>query len=301
MPTDVASSRLRWIAALALAAAAMLLVACGDDDDDSTSAGEASDTQKLAFTISDASPGPTAQGKSSVKGPATAETGLAEITLENTSKLPGGLALIRTTGEHSAAEVVKAVGATFFGGTPTPEWLFSAGGVPETPPGASATVTQLLEPGTYWAVNGPQLQGLPNPRAVPAMKVTGEESDAELPAANTTVTAGEYTFQTEGLKAGKETILFENAGAQPHHLLAFPILKGRTIEDVKAFATSNSGKNPPIDFEAGTGTEVLEGGTSQLVTLDLEKGRYALICFISDRQGGPDHAKKGMVVETEVK
>jgi hypothetical protein len=45
---------------------------------------------------------------------------------------------------------------------------------------------------------------------------------------------------------------------------------------------------------------VIEGGEGQLVTLDLEPGRYALYCFISDRQGGPPHALKGMVDEVEV-
>jgi hypothetical protein len=45
---------------------------------------------------------------------------------------------------------------------------------------------------------------------------------------------------------------------------------------------------------------VIEGGESQLVTADLEPGRYALLCFISDRQGGPPHAVKGMVDELEI-
>ena len=45
---------------------------------------------------------------------------------------------------------------------------------------------------------------------------------------------------------------------------------------------------------------MLEGGEGQLVTLDLKPGRYVLFCFITDRQGGPPHALKGMVDEVEV-
>jgi hypothetical protein len=45
---------------------------------------------------------------------------------------------------------------------------------------------------------------------------------------------------------------------------------------------------------------VIEGGEGQLVTLYLKPGRYVLFCFISDRQGGPPHAIKGMVDEVEV-
>ena len=36
------------------------------------------------------------------------------------------------------------------------------------------------------------------------------------------------------------------------------------------------------------------------VDLELKKGNYALTCFISDREGGPPHALKGMVAETTV-
>jgi hypothetical protein len=46
---------------------------------------------------------------------------------------------------------------------------------------------------------------------------------------------------------------------------------------------------------------VIEGGETQLVELDLEPGSYAMMCFISDRQGGPPHAVKGMVDELVVK
>ena len=45
---------------------------------------------------------------------------------------------------------------------------------------------------------------------------------------------------------------------------------------------------------------MIEGGESQLVEMDLEPGRYVMLCFISDRQGGPPHALKGMVDEVEI-
>ena len=46
---------------------------------------------------------------------------------------------------------------------------------------------------------------------------------------------------------------------------------------------------------------VLDGGKSQIVTANLEAGRYAFLCFISDKQtGGPPHVVKGMVSEVEV-
>ena len=34
---------------------------------------------------------------------------------------------------------------------------------------------------------------------------------------------------------------------------------------------------------------------------DLKPGKYALLCFISDRQGGPPHIAKGMITEATVR
>jgi hypothetical protein len=32
----------------------------------------------------------------------------------------------------------------------------------------------------------------------------------------------------------------------------------------------------------------------------LSKGKYALVCFIQDRKGGPPHAAKGMITEADI-
>jgi hypothetical protein len=46
---------------------------------------------------------------------------------------------------------------------------------------------------------------------------------------------------------------------------------------------------------------VIDGGGSQTIDLELEPGRYAVLCFVPDREGGPPHAFKGMISEVEVK
>jgi hypothetical protein len=130
------------------------------------------------------------------------------------------------------------------------------------------------------------------------VEVTGETSD-ETVEADETVDAFEYGFKADQLSAGKTEIAFENTGAQPHHLLAAPLLGDKTAKDVEA-AFKSEGK-PPFDEEGFLSTAVVEGGEGQLVTLDLKPGRYVLFCFITDRQGGPPHALKGMVDEVEVR
>jgi len=86
---------------------------------------------------------------------------------------------------------------------------------------------------------------------------------------------------------------------QPHHLLVSRLIGDSTAADVERFFKTEKGK-PPLR-EEGQATAVIEGGEGQTATFDLEPGRYAFYCFISDRQGGPPHAFKGMIDEVEVK
>ena len=265
---------------IAAALAAVALAACGDEE-----------AQELTFTL-------TEQGKGTkVDGPSSAETGLAEITLENESDSEGDMQLIRVEGDHSTEEVIEGLEKAMKGQA-FPEWFFGGGGVGIVPAGESATVTQVLQPGAYYGINTEGRK--PTASAIAVVDVTGEESDEELEEGDGTVTAIEYGFEAEELPSGQVEIEFENGGAQPHHLIAAPLKGDATAADVEQAIKSEKGQ-PPIDEKGTQNTAVLEGGEGQVVTMDLEPGRYALLCFISDRQGGPPHALKGMVDEVEVK
>jgi len=275
-------SRVHRVALTCIAATigATALVACGSSDEE---------TQTLTYTVTD-------EGKASkVAGPKSAEAGVAEITLKNEAKRGNDLQLIRVEGDHSAQEVVEAFGKASEG-QPFPDWFLAGGGVGGTGPGKTATVTQVLQPGTYYALS---TEGRPSPESLAVVEVSGEESGDELPEADATVTAVEYGFDAEALPSGKIEVDFENDGAQPHHLLASRLIGDSTAADVERFFKTEKGK-PPLR-EENQATAVIEGGEGQTVTLDLKPGRYAFYCFISDRQGGPPHAFKGMVDEFEVK
>jgi hypothetical protein len=272
---------LRTAATLAISLlAALLIAACGDEEE----------AQKLTYTL-------TGQGKEATfDAPQSAEPGLAEITLKNEGDGEADLQLIRVEGDHTPEEVVEGLGnatkAEAF-----PDWFFAGGGVGTTGPGESRTVSQVLEPGTYYAFNTEG--GPPDPKAaVPALEVSGDASD-ETVEADDTVSAFDYGFEAETLPSGSVEIAYENTGAQPHHLIASPLIGDATAEDVERFFKTEKGE-PPLREEGTQSTAVTEGGEGQLVTLDLEPGRYALYCFISDREGGPPHAIKGMVDEVEV-
>jgi hypothetical protein len=267
-------------AVVALATAG--LTACGDDG---------GDAQTLTFDVAE----------KSISGPTSADPGTAEITLTNNGNEDADLQLIRAEGQHSAAEVVQALGGAMEG-KPLPDWFFAGGGVGLTRAGESQTVTQVLEPGTYYAFNT-GVDAPPDPESVPAVEVAGDPSDDQLSESDATIRTIDYGFETEGeLQVGENEITFENAGAQPHHVIAQPIAEGKTIEDVRAFLRDEQGQ-PPLDESGLAETAVLDGGGTQLVTLDLKQpGQYAMLCFISDRQGGPPHSiGEGMLGEVEVK
>lgn len=277
--------RVGW--ALALLAAA----GCGGGESEPQEA--AAEPQLLSIRVDERA------GAASLEVPKTAVPGLVELTFDNAGKAPHSAELIRVEGVHSAAEVVEALGAAQRGG-PVPEWFFAGGGVGTTPPGETRTVTQVFEPGTYYVFDteaaGPGAT-YPEP---PTIEVAGEAAaEAQPPEAPATITASEYAFESDGLTPGAGPVTFENAGEQPHHIVAAPMREGATIEDVEAFVEDESGP-PPVEFERGFSTAVVEGGDTQVVDLAFEPTSYALICFISDREGGPPHAQLGMVSEAVV-
>lgn len=288
MFADETRARLRFLPLLAAVLALALFAGCGDDDDEGDGGGggeAAAEAQPVDVTFS---------GEGSFEGPKQIQAGLNEITFTNEGKDSADLQLIYVEGEHPLPEVEKAfqkAGA----GTPFPDWFFGGGGVGTTEAGSSRTVTQVLQPGSYYGFN---TEAGGKPPSI-AFEVTGEEGDAELPEGEGTVSAFEYGFEAEGLQAGTGQIRFDNTGAQPHHVIAFPIVGDATLPEVEKFLKTEKGK-PPVDFEGIRSTAVLEGGTGQITDLELKKGRYAFVCFISDRQGGPPHVAKGMVSEIEV-
>ena len=134
--------------------------------------------------------------------------------------------------------------------------------------------------------------------------VSGTKAAALPATATASITAKEYGFETKGLKPGKNIVQFVNVGKELHHFQMFPIATGKTIADVKTFLSSTGAPTgpPPVDFEKGAGSAVIEKSEgSELTEVTLTAGRYALLCFITDRAGGPPHFMKGMLTEVVIK
>jgi hypothetical protein len=283
--------RRKGLTLLAVGACGVGLAACGssDDGDGSTSA----DARPAALTL--VMTGDARAQRLALDGDAP-QAGLTTVTFRNQARGAHEAQLVRVDGDHAQAEVLRTFAATNEA-APIPDWLRAAGGAGNADAGQTVTSTQVLEPGAYYAIdsNGGRRS------AFVSFEVTGDASDAALPATDATITAKEYAFDASGLRAGTNEVHFVNDGREIHHVIALPLARGRTEADFRRFIASDGrGGPPPVDFDAGWNTSAFDGGTSGNVQLRLRRGEYVLVCFISDRRGGPPHAVFGMVREVTV-
>jgi hypothetical protein len=305
-------SRRSMLGSCAVLAVAVLAAGCGGDDDKPPAPADPATAKPVSFPIT-----ATAEGasKRAMTFPASIRSGLVTMTLRNSDTVPRSAQLLRIVGEHSVDEVVDVVTAD---GEEIPAWVQDGGGVPAVAPGATGTAAQVLAPGRYVLLDDEEGEGEGDAAkthaelgAVGEFTVTGERARAGLPAVPATVTAtdaetpdGEktYGFRLEGLEAGANQVHFVNTGAELHHALFAPLREGATLAQAEQALTSSATPSgpPPIDFSKIVGTKVIDAGIEQNITLDLAAGRYAVICFISDREGGKSHVEKGMIEEVTV-
>ncbi|HEV3376042.1 MAG TPA: hypothetical protein VG126_02055 [Thermoleophilaceae bacterium] len=275
----------------AAAALALTGAACGSDDDNGGGGGGAQADQPSRLAI-----GLSGSGKNArFEVPKSVPGGVATIEFTNSTGKMASAQLGYADGGHTGQEALAAAGAWAEQGKPLPPWAHTAGGTGRVEPGATATVTQDLPPGEYFVLD---LEAQGRDETAGFFKVSGA-GDAQLPEPASRVDAFEYRFEASGLKAGANRVLFDNKGKEPHFLEAAPIAPGKTIADVKRFLRTEKGQ-PPIDFERSLSTPVIDGGLRQVVELELDSGKYALLCFVPDRKGGPPHAVKGMISEATV-
>lgn len=289
--------------AAALAVIAVGLVACGGDD--AQQGPRTAAPTPLAITTSD-----IAGKRFRTEAPASVEGGLVELTFTNAGKVGHEAQLARYDDGHSARDALDVILSEQPG---IPTWFHAAGGAGSTPPGQTVKTTMNLAAGTYVMADNTNLQGPSNAErgAFVAFVVTAGD-DGSLPASTATITAAtderaepEHSFQITGLKVGKNRLRLVSEGEEVHHAILFPILSGRSIGDVEEFFSTQGEPSavPPVEFDSGAGTAAIDGDSELVTDLVLPKvGRYAVLCFLTDRDGKEPqpHLANGMLSEVEV-
>jgi hypothetical protein len=268
-------------AALCIAVLACVAPAAGCGEDN-----KASKPASLTVTVTEPS-----KGRPAYRAPSSVRAGLVRITLVNRGGRRHKAQLFRVDGSHSIAEARRVR-------TPFPRWFRWEGGVGVTEPGEKASITQTLHPGKYYITGNRGEEA----RVAP-LRVVGARGGEKLPQAAGTVVFREYNFSARDLEAGSRSIEFRNEGLEPHHAVFAPVKRGASVRQLRRFLRG-SGPIPVgegVDLHGALETAVIEGGQSQVARLRLAPGKYALLCFVSDRRGGPAHVAKGMIDEVTVR
>lgn len=318
MYVPTSRARFRRMAAGLVLFVPLGLAACGGDssEDGGGSAAEQSaapEPTTLSITTSD-----VGEDRFATKAPGSIKGGLVKVVFKNAGKMPHEAQLIRLEQGRTAQEAVEVIDSG-----KTPEWLRGAGGVGVTAPGQQGTTMINLPAGDYAVIDTGQGGGealTPATRgALAEFEVTPGEP-GELPQTSASIVAEddgehgeagkgedagehEHGFETTGLKAGRNMVLFDNRSDEIHHAVMAPIIGDTTLEEVgEALASEEPPSGPPpVDFENAVVTSVLDGKTKEVTELELRAGRYALLCFLSDREGGgKPHFAEGMLEEVMV-
>jgi plastocyanin len=299
------STHMRRVGACAVVAVGLIALAgCGGDS-----------TKSQSLPVTEKTLGPN---KYAYEGLKELHPGTVEIKFTNAGKVPHEFQLIRADGKHSADEVKAAITKLVEspGPSPFPDWFHANGGVGAIPPGTTATAKVVLKKsGTYYAIDGETPDSPDNAPpyltqgAFASFEAKGDKIGGALPSQSTKVTVKDvgkdkFRFDNSSLKAGTVNLEFDNTSKEDHHVIAVPLLPGKTAAVAMGFLSTQGPPSgaPPIEFQLASGTAVLDPKQKEISQIRLTKpGNYVLLCFIGDRDGkGKPHFQEGLLKEVKV-
>lgn len=233
---------------------------------------------------------------------ATIPAGLTTLHLMNEGKEPHQAQLLKLTDGKTFDDMIAGM-KMMKPGAPPPSWIVPVGGPNAAPPGGTAAATQTLEPGNYALVCYiPAADGVPHlmkGMSRGLIVVASTTAAAPEPTPSTTLTLSDYKFGfSSPLKSGENIIRVENSADQPHEVVLFKLLPGKTMKDFQAWLPV-SDKTPPPAIPFGGVVGQVKGGHA-FFTANLDAGDYILICFLPDAKDGKPHFVHGMVQAVKI-
>jgi plastocyanin len=232
--------------------------------------------------------------------PDTVAAGATTIRLVNTGKELHQAQLIKLEEGKTLEDVARAMKS----GGPIPSWIKFVGGPNAVAPGQEGQASSMLAPGQYayiCFIPSPDgvmhaAKGMGRPFTVTAASTA---SANQQPSGDLTIKLVDYDFQpSESLKPGRQTIVVENAGPQPHELVLLRLTPGKKVEDFATWSETGMKGAPPA--EPLGGVTLLDPGAWGSFTANLTPGNYGLICYFPDAKDGKPHLAHGMMKTIKV-
>lgn len=233
----------------------------------------------------------------SIASPDTIQTGAVTLRLLNKGKEFHHIWVARLERGKTVDDLLAAMKIP----GPLPAWVRDMGGPNAPAPGGESNATVTLAPGSYVvACLIPSADGVPHlmKGMVRKLTVVKGAKPAAAPVGDVTMTLHDFSFTlSRPLAAGKHLIEVRNNGSQPHEIELVQLAPGRTAQEVLAWVHKPEG--PPPGLPLGGVAPLARGGVNW-VEVDLDPGKYALICFLPDAKDGKPHFTHGMMQEIEV-
>lgn len=240
---------------------------------------------------------------SGLEGPDTIAAGPTEFRLVNQSEEGHAATILRFEDGHTFGEWLEAYAEANRTGGARPEWATFHGGPAYLGAGQAEAIVDL-EPGNYaWACFSPDEDGVLHVLSrgeATAFTVRPGTDDPAPPAPDPTVTLRmlDYAYELSApIDPGDNVVRVVNDGADPHHVLIFSLLPGRTMEDYNDWLANGMEGEEPAEFVGAMGE--MSTGTEAFLELDLSAGDYVLVCLVAGQDEVP-HVAKGMIQHVRV-
>lgn len=234
-------------------------------------------------------------------GPEQLDSGWQTVRLINHGRDVHQVQFLALPSGKTLADVERAMASR----SPSlPSWLRRHGGVNAVRPDAEASVDVQLEPGDYVLLCGiPDVAGRPHAMRgmVRALRVVGAAALGEpVSRPDATLRLNDFAFALSGpLQAGPRTVHLVNDGRQAHEVVMIRLAEGASAQEF--IARYRPGGLPNSAGREVGGLTGLDPGREGYLHLELEPGRYGLLCFLADPVTGAPHFSRGMWMDIDVR